>query len=270
MSTAAVTWHHGLVARVWGEEIQDPSKEIGFFEEVIARSGEPVLDAGCGAGRLLIPWLRAGHDVDGCDVSADMLDQARRRAETEGLSARLYRQAMHEIDLPRTYRTIIMCGAIGIGCDRRLDLEGLRRCHRHLEPGGMLVVDNHLPWSDEDSWARWRGGGAPLPEDWPPREPPEQRGTFADGSQYEMSARVVAFDAMGQIERMEIRVHHFVDGEEVADEIHPILLRLYLPDELLGMLEAAGFGPVDILADYTQTPAASDNEVHVYLARKGA
>lgn len=268
MPADPITWHHGLVARVWGEAIQDPSKEIGFLDEVIARTGQPVLDAGCGAGRLLIPWLRAGLDVDGCDVSADMLDQARRRAEAEGLSARLYRQAMHEIDLPRTYRTIVVCGAIGIGCDRRLDLEGLRRCYQHLEPEGMLVVDNYLPWTDEADWARWRGSGEPLPEEWPPRAAPENRGAFADESQYEMCARQVAFDAMRQIHQMEIRVRHFIDGEEVADEIHPIQLRLYLPDELLGMLEVAGFGPIDILADYTQSPAASDNEVHVYLARK--
>ena len=84
-----------------------------------------------------------------------------------------------------------------------------------------------------------------------------------------MCARRVALDSMKQINHMEIRVRRSVDGEETADEIQPIRLRLYLPDELPGMLEVAGYGPIDILANYTEVPATSDNEVHVYLARKG-
>jgi SAM-dependent methyltransferase len=269
MSKDPVTWHHGLVARVWGESLQDPSREIGFFDHVIARYGQPVLDAGCGAGRLLLPWLRAGIDIEGCDVSADMLAEARRRAAAEGLTAHVHRQAMHEIELPRTYRTIVMCGAIGVGSDRRRDLEGLRRCRRHLAPGGVLVVDNHLPWLDEGDWSRWRGGGEPLPEDWPPRVPPDDRGSFADGTQFEMCARKVAFDPLTQTEHMEIRVRHFVEGVEAADEIHPLQLRLYLPDELLALLETAGFSTIEVFGDYADRPAAAGDKVHVYVAHNG-
>ena len=115
MSVSPVTWHHGLVARVWGEKIQDPTKEKPFFDRIIASSGEPVLDVGCGAGRLLIPRLRDGLDVDGCDVSQAMLDQCRTRAYREGIEPRLYCQATHEINLPRAYRAIVMCGAMGFG-----------------------------------------------------------------------------------------------------------------------------------------------------------
>ncbi|MFB2351895.1 class I SAM-dependent methyltransferase, partial [Priestia megaterium] len=75
-------------------------------QRLIERSGEPALDLGCGTGRLLRHYLRAGIDVDGCDYSADMLAQCEARAQAEGLSPRLYRQALHELDLPRRYRTI--------------------------------------------------------------------------------------------------------------------------------------------------------------------
>lgn len=268
MSDVAVTWHYGLVARVWGEIIQDASKEIGFFGQVIARSGQPVLDAGCGSGRLLVPWLRAGMDVDGCDVSGDMLDACRRRAAAEDLAPKLYQQAMHEIELPRRYRTIIMCGAIGLGGDRRRDLEGLRRCHRQLTPGGALALDNYVPWASESDWARWRGEEGQLPEDWPPAAEPDDRGTFADGTQFEMCARTVDFDPVAQVSRMEMRVRHFVGGTQVASETHPIVLRVYLPDELVGMLEEAGFGRVEMLGDYTDAPAGPGNEVHVLIAQK--
>ena len=263
MSDVPVTWHHGLVARVWGEIIQDPSKEIGFFDHLIARFGQPILDAGCGSGRLLIPWIRKGVDVDGCDVSEDMLNQCRRRAGAENASPNLYRQAMHEIELPRSYKTIVMCGSIGLGGDRRRDQEGLRRCHRHLKPGGVLVVDNDVPWASEAGWARWRGEESHLPQGWPPPVEPQDRGHFDDGTQFEMCTRKVGFDPMTQVSTIEMRVRHFVDGKEVASEIHPILLRSYLPAELVGMLEEAGFARVELLADYTDAPAAPPNEVHV-------
>jgi 2-polyprenyl-3-methyl-5-hydroxy-6-metoxy-1,4-benzoquinol methylase len=35
-----------------------------------------VLDVACGSGRLLLPLLRAGIDIDGCDISGDMLKMA--------------------------------------------------------------------------------------------------------------------------------------------------------------------------------------------------
>ena len=66
------TWHHGLIAR-WWEEFNDSFRphEIEYYRP-FAADGQPVLDAGCGSGRLLVPFAREGIDIDGCDVSADM------------------------------------------------------------------------------------------------------------------------------------------------------------------------------------------------------
>jgi SAM-dependent methyltransferase len=71
MSDKSQTWHYGLVARYWAEHNTD-GPEIPYFQKYIELNGQPALDAGCGTGRLLIPFLQAGLDVDGCDVS-DML-----------------------------------------------------------------------------------------------------------------------------------------------------------------------------------------------------
>ena len=66
------TWHHGIVARWWAEfNIGGP--EIPYFQKFIEANGQPALDLACGTGRLLVPYLRAGLDVDGCDISSDML-----------------------------------------------------------------------------------------------------------------------------------------------------------------------------------------------------
>src|SRR5438874_13216202 len=100
------TWHHGIVARWWAEFNVD-GPEIPYFQKFIADEGQPALDVACGTGRLLIPFLRAGLDVDGCDVSADMIAVCREQAEREGLSPTLFVQPIHELDPPRTYKTIL-------------------------------------------------------------------------------------------------------------------------------------------------------------------
>lgn len=94
------TWHYGLVARWWAEFNTD-GPEIGYFKGLIQRFGEPAVDVACGTGRLLIPFLREGLDVDGCDISRDMLALCDHKARTQGLSPRLYEQPMHDLDLPR-------------------------------------------------------------------------------------------------------------------------------------------------------------------------
>src|SRR5437870_11446964 len=104
MTDTPATWHYGLVAKWWAEFSED-GPEIAYYQKHVER-GKPALDVACGTGRLLIPFLRAGLDVDGCDVSADMIAVCREQAEREGLSPTLFVQPMHELDPPRTYKTI--------------------------------------------------------------------------------------------------------------------------------------------------------------------
>src|SRR5262249_29922871 len=126
MSEAPRTWHHGLVARWWAEFNVD-GPEIAYFQGLIERHGQPALDGAGGPGRALRPSLRAGLAGDGSAPSPDMLALCRERAAREGLAPRLYAQVMHELDLPRRYRTIYMCGSFGLGGDRAQDWEALRR-----------------------------------------------------------------------------------------------------------------------------------------------
>src|SRR5579871_1339275 len=99
MNEQPQTWHYGLMARWWAEfNVADPV-ELAYYQAIVERNGPPALDLCCGTGRLLLPLLRAGLDVDGCDLSADMLNQCRHLAAREGLAPRLYEQAMHALAL---------------------------------------------------------------------------------------------------------------------------------------------------------------------------
>ena len=104
MTDKPVVWHYGLMAERWAESIND-TPELPFFEKAIARFGQPVLDVACGTGRLLLPLLRAGIDIDGCDISGDMLHHCRRKSTRVGFKPHLSEQPMHTLEMPRRYKT---------------------------------------------------------------------------------------------------------------------------------------------------------------------
>jgi len=261
---SAASWHHGLVADWWAE-FNTEGPEIDYFGRLVERA-QPALDAGCGSGRLLLPWLRAGYDVDGCDASADMLARCRDRAHREGLAPNLWVSALHELDPQRRYRTIVVCGVFGLGSTRAQDREALRRFHECLEPGGTLLLDNEMPYAKPRRWPSWtREGRADLPEPWPP---PGERTRAADGSERELRARAISLDPLDQTVVMEIRADKWVDGANVASEVHTLSMRMYFHAELVLMLEAAGFAVTAVHGDHTQEDATADNDFLVYVAER--
>ena len=57
--------------------------DINFFVEAARASGGPVLEVGCGTGRVLIPTARGGTDIVGLDLSPHMLQVCRERLKNE-------------------------------------------------------------------------------------------------------------------------------------------------------------------------------------------
>jgi SAM-dependent methyltransferase len=263
--TAAQTWHYGLVARWWAEFNLD-GPEIDFFRPYV-EAGQPALDAACGTGRLLVPYLRDGLDVDGSDISPDMLSLARERAVREGLEPpNLYAQAMHELDLPRRYRTIFVCGGFGLGGHREHDIEGLRRIYEHLEPGGRFVLDNEVPYSDGQVWKYWlEEERDALPRPW---RTEGSRRVGADGTEYELRSRVVAVDPLAQRVTIEMKAAIVRGGERVVEEDHVIRMTMYFTHEIVLMLEATGFVDVSLLTGYEDRPPTGDDACTVFVAAK--
>ena len=259
------TWHYGLIAKWWSEFSHD-GPEIAYFRTFIGNGGEPALDVGCGTGRLLLPYLRDGLDVDGCDLSPDMIALCSEQASREGLSPTLFLQAMHELDIPRTYRTIIVCGAFGLGSTRDQDQEALRRFYNHLEPGGRLVLDNEVPYSDPDVWKYWpKDARATLPET-PDAQADRQRGS--DGAEYSLRIRVVGVDPLDQLMTLEIHAEMWRDGKLVSEEDRILTGHMYFRDELLLMLERAGFDQVTVHGGYAAEEPTADHDFLTFVAKK--
>jgi SAM-dependent methyltransferase len=258
-------WHYGLVARWWAEFNTD-GPEIDYYKALIQRFGEPALDVACGTGRLLIPFLRAGIDIDGVDISSDMLALCDQKARSEGLSPRLYNQAMHELALPRKYKSIVVCGGFALGGSRAQDQEVLNRFFHHLEPGGALLLDNYLPYKDADEWRYWvKEERQKLPEPWPSVGARKQA---KNGEEIELRGRLAAFDPLEQVATREVRAFLWRDGELLKQEEYTLIERLYFRNELLAMLTLAGFHDIQVLAEYTEQPASADSGILIYVARK--
>jgi len=264
------TWHHGLMARWWAEFVATAEpEELDYFRAAIRKFGEPALDLGCGAGRILIPMLAEGFDIDGSDVSADMIAEARALAAKNGFSPGLTVEPTYELDLPRKYRTIYMCGVFGIGGRREHDREALRRAYRHLEPDGALLIANHwFPYGegDEQRWARWLPGHrADIPRDWPSEG---ERRTASDGDEIEMFFRLGDLNPLLQRETLQMRARLWHGGQIVKEEAHDLHENLYFSQEILLLLEGAGFRDVAVEGGYTGQPAAPDDGMAVFVARR--
>jgi SAM-dependent methyltransferase len=263
MTDDPLIWHYGLMAECWAE-FSNEALEAPFFLQEIASSGQPVLDVACGAGRVLLPLLQTGIDIDGVDISADMLAHCRRKAASQGFSPHLYQQPMDAFALPRKYRTIYICDSFDLAGSRAKDLETLRRCYAHLEDGGALLVNIEAEYNSPDSWQAWLSARRKtLPEAWPEEG---RRRIAADGSVYIDRFRDLDFDPLEQSFTRQVRLEKWQSGKLVASEEYALRGNIYLKQELLLMLKVAGFRDITVRGDYTDLPATADSEELVFRA----
>jgi SAM-dependent methyltransferase len=121
--------------------------DLGFYREMALQQtagGEPgpVLDLACGTGRVMLPLLEAGVDVEGVDLSRPMLERLREKARARGLAPRVHQVSMSAFELPRRFRVaMIPFNAFVHNLTAEDQIATLRRCREHLEPGGVLAFD---------------------------------------------------------------------------------------------------------------------------------
>ena len=145
--------YYGLLAATWDLWRDDTANwaDRFLFLDLVGQFGEPVLDLGCGTGRIVLDYLRQGIDIDGLDNSPEMLDICRSKAAELGLQPTLYQQQMEELDLPRKYRTILApSSALQLITDPLTACATLRRCFDHVLPGGAFVTPFAFDWRPGD------------------------------------------------------------------------------------------------------------------------
>src|SRR6185436_20106172 len=108
--------------------------------------GDFLLDLACGTGRILLPCLQAGVDIEGLDLFEGMLARLRQKASALGLNPTLHRANMDGFRLPRRYALIMIpFNAFIHNVTTNDQLATLQACREHLEAGGLLVFDTSFP-----------------------------------------------------------------------------------------------------------------------------
>ena len=218
-----------------------PADELAFYRRHIDECGPPVLEVMSGSGRLLVPLLEAGIDIDGVDASEDMLDACRRKCAERGLHPALDHQTLDRLELPRRYG-LVFCGGGSFGLIIHDDevRKSLDRLFDYLLPGATLLLEVETPaarlrtrgW--EGRWWRRPDGGLIVER---------------ANNRYDKASKVES--GLGIYEL-------FNDGVLVETELNEWVRRFWEPNVLRGMLGEAGFTNIEATKAYSSLPLDGD------------
>jgi len=249
----------GLKARSWDALRGDTSDwaDRAFYLDLIEERGQPVLDVGCGTGRLLLDFLAIGIDIDGVELSPDMVAILRSKADAAGIDVddRVTVTAMESMELPRRYRVILVpSSSFQLLIDPQAARAAMRRFHDHLEPNGTLV----MPWIDI---------GQDYPGGADDRRTTEL--TEPDGSVLRLTYHG-SFDPATGLEHTDERFVRLIDGAVVEDEriVRSPATRHYDRASIRSLHEAAGLDEVEWLSDFSRQAAMPDDRIVTTLARR--
>jgi len=136
-----------------------------FIASLGLKPGNRVLDVACGSGNLAIPAARTGARVTGVDIATNLLEQARARAEAEGLTIQFdegdaeslpYDDAAFDV-------VITMFGAMFAPRPELVSSELVRVC----EPGGLIAMANWTPAGHIGQMFKITGKHVPPPPTMP-------------------------------------------------------------------------------------------------------
>jgi SAM-dependent methyltransferase len=237
-------------------------RDVDFFVEMARDCGGPVLEVGCGTGRVLIPTARAGIEIVGLDLSAAMLSVCRenlsREPEEVRARATLVGGDMRRFDLGRRFALATMPFR---PFQHLVEVDDQIMCLasicRHLADGGRLVLDLFNP-----DFRR-------LADDIALSEIEEPSFTMPDGRQVVRRSRTVARDNIDQWQDVEL-AHHIThpDGRRqiVSQRFR---MRHFFRFEVEHLLARTGFEVEQLYADYDRSPVGLiDPKEMVFVARK--
>jgi len=132
-----VSGDYGLIAK----SIETGAEE--FIARLSVRPGTQVLDVACGNGNLAIAAARTGAAVTGVDIAPNLLEQARSRAASEGLTAQFDEGDAEQLPYPdAAFETVVsMFGVMFAPNPETATVELARVC----KPGGRVALANWTP-----------------------------------------------------------------------------------------------------------------------------
>ena len=233
--------------------------DIPFYVHHAIASGGPVLELGCGTGRVSIPTAAAGIEVVGVDTSQPMLEVARRKAKADGVTSKCrFRQGnMCTIRLGRHFPLVTIpfrsFQSLLTVAEQR---QALATAEAHLAPDAVLALDTFAPD------VRMLAMDDPTPFHVQDVPQPDSGNTFVVWGQNRWDHLKQTNDARLILEELD------PGGQMLRRLYRDYTLRYTFPFEMHHLLEACGFTVEAVYGDFEGGPVTSDSTDLVWLARQ--
>jgi SAM-dependent methyltransferase len=222
--------------------------DIAFWVAAAVESGGPVLELGCGTGRVLIPTARAGIELVGMDLSPSMLAICSHKLAEEPADVRarvtLVQANMCDFQLRRDFALATMPFR---PFQHLITVEEQIACletvHRHLAPGGRLILDlfnPSLPFLVDESRSEESGD--------------EPEFTMPDGRRVMRRFRNARRDWLVQVQDVEL-IYYVTHPDGRRERlVHAFPMRYLFRYEAEHLLARCGFRIDALYADYDKRP----------------
>ena len=227
------------------EAVRDPIGDAAFYARLAEKTGGPVLELGCGTGRVLLPIAATGVECVGIDASLAMLEVLRRKDPPRNLECR---EGLLETFSLNARFNLITCPfrAFQHLTSIEQQLACLERVREHLTPSGLFAFDVFDP-----DLARI----APL------TEPEALDATFTDGEDQIERFASVTRDHTTQTQEVHFRFERRRDGELIDSSDTSITMRWFYRYELEHLLARAGFEVEALYGGYDERPYDAAGEI---------
>jgi SAM-dependent methyltransferase len=239
------------IARFYDLENAEFTEDLPFWADLAREQDGPILELGCGSGRVLLHLAREGFAVTGVDSSPAMLALARRRLALQMAIAEridLHQDDFTRLHLGKTYSLILLPFNTFAHMTDPADVRAAFKTFRaHLSSSGrvVLALPNPIPLYSE-----------------PPEGLVLER-IFRDESrnvtiQQFSSLRVDRAAQLGRI----LWIYDEIDSSGAVTRTSvPMTLRYFFPNELSSLLEQAGLRLLHLWGDYDRSPFTEDSPV---------
>jgi SAM-dependent methyltransferase len=240
----------------------DLTADITFLLSLAAETGGPILELGCGTGRLLMPLARAGHLVTGLDSSPAMLERARQRLgeEAEAVQERvtLVEGDMTSFNLDGRFSLAVIPYNTLMHLSPVQATAAFRQVAAHLEKDGHLFLDLANPLVVAQT-------------------PNDRLLTLEQCAAEPGTGRMLVLSASTRVNPGDqtLDIIWFYDvspagGGPVHRTVVPIHYHYFFPHELELMLSGAGLALQGMYGDYEKRPFGEESErLLVVAGRRG-
>lgn len=249
---------YGTIARFYDAENTDKTDDIPLYLELAEQHGGPIIDIGCGTGRVMIPLANAGHTVHGIDSEAAMLDRARERiAGNPTLDANMILHHGDALTYDMTERfalTLVPYNGLMHFHDQDSQLALLKRLRAWTADDGLLVLD--LPNAGE-VFATQETDALMM----------ERTFLEPETGHMVMQQSVSYLDRVEQLLRVTWIYDEITADGTVKRTFAPLVLYYYFFSEIKLLLNAAGFRVEAVYGDTEYGPYEDGCERMVVFAR---